>query len=113
MTTHTSGLKPFASVTEASEFWKSVERPCSILIDFSSIGVGLQRRTFHRAGGRWVLGFADPIDARQVAAAKADIEAADRYRKLAERNPSLRRDYSSRANRAEEIGRAQLPQGVA
>lgn len=41
-------------------------------------------------------------------AAIADLEAAARYRALADRNPTLRRDYNKRAELAEAIGNAKL-----
>lgn len=42
-------------------------------------------------------------------AAHADLEAAARYRDLADRNPSLRREYLRRASDAQRIGTGKLP----
>ncbi len=50
-------MRPFESVAAVHEWFMGVKRPVSVLIDFTSIGVGHQRRTIGRDRGLWVLGF--------------------------------------------------------
>lgn len=51
----------FRSVAAATQWWKTTAygRECSVLIDFTDIGQGFQRRTIRlQRGCMWVMGHA-------------------------------------------------------
>ncbi len=52
-------MKPFASLTEAIAWWKdnAPRRRCSVLVDFTDVGIGIQRREAQRQDGYWAMGF--------------------------------------------------------
>lgn len=52
-------MNPFADLTEATLWWKkNVFASCSILVDFTNIGKGIQRREIYRQStGNWIITF--------------------------------------------------------
>lgn len=52
-------MKPFDSIGSVTEWWRQVayRRNVSVLVDFTSINLGIQRREVHHQFGYWVIGF--------------------------------------------------------
>lgn len=49
---------PFKNATEAIAFWRQHRTAMSVLIDFTDIGKGVQRReVMQERNGDWILGF--------------------------------------------------------
>ena len=53
-------MRPFPTVKAVTDWWKAEcpRRRVCVLIDYTEIGKGLQRREIYRAGG-WVVGHPD------------------------------------------------------
>lgn len=53
-------MRPFPTIRAVTDWWEAEcpRRRVCVLIDYTDIGKGLQRREIYRAGG-WVVGFPD------------------------------------------------------
>ena len=52
-------MKPFPNLVAAMQWWmrEIKDRPVGLVVDFSDIGRGLQRREIRRDRAGWIIGF--------------------------------------------------------
>lgn len=57
-------MRPFQSIAAVNDWWHQIALQqgrfsCSVLVDFTDIGLGVQRRTIYQTKAHhWVIGFA-------------------------------------------------------